>query len=229
MYYQGMSIRDIVNNFKMFGTNVCHTSIYRWLAKYSKMTTNYLNNVIPRTSPRTMVRADEMWIKIKGKQKYLFASMDDETRYWLAFDMAHTKYQHNADRLLEITKKKIGKSPAHFVTDGLHAYIKSSKRVFGKKTNHISHIHMRAKRNKDNNNKMERLNGEIRDREKVFRGLKNFYTPLIGGLKTYYNYTKIHGSLNGKTPAEASLIEVDGTNKWITLIQNASLYKASIA
>ena len=88
---------------------------------------------------------------------------------------------------------------------------------------------MRAKRNKDNNNKMERLNGEIRDREKVFRGLKNFYTPLIGGLKTYYNYTKIHGSLNGKTPAEASLIEVDGTNKWITLIQNASLYKASIA
>ena len=148
----------------------------------------------------------------------------------VASDMAHTKYQHNADRLLEITKKKkIGKSHAHFVTDGLPAYMKSSKKVFGKKTNYIRHIHMTGKRDLDNNNKMERLNGEIRDREKVFRGLKIFDTELIGGLKTYYNYTKKHGSLNGKTPAEQALIDVDGRNKWITLIQNASLYKASIA
>ena len=76
-----------------------------------------------------------MWIKIKGKQKYLFASMDDDTRYWLASDMAHTKFQHNADSLLELTKAKIGKVPAHFVTDGLPAYMKSSKKVFGKKKN----------------------------------------------------------------------------------------------
>ena len=67
------------------------SSVYRWIEKYSKMTSDYLSGVIPRTSPRTMVRADEMWIKVKGIQKYLFASMDDETRYWLAFDMAHTQ------------------------------------------------------------------------------------------------------------------------------------------
>ena len=108
------------------------------------------------------------------------------------------------------------------------AYIKSSKKVFGKKTNHIRHIHIAGKRDRDNNNnnnKMERLNGEIRDREKVFRGLKKFDTPLIDGMKAYYNYTKKHGSLKGRTPAEEALIEVDGKNKWITLIQNASLHK----
>ncbi len=44
---------------------------------------------------------------------------------------------------------------------------------------------------------------------------------MIDGLKAYYNFIKKHGSLNGKTPAEQSLIEVDGRNKWITLIQNA--------
>ena len=55
------------------------------------------------------------------------------------------------------------------------------------------------KRDSDNNNKMERLNGEIRDREKVFRGLKKFDTPLIDGMKAYYNFTKKHGSLKGKT------------------------------
>ena len=225
MYYQGMSVRDIADNFEMIGIDINYSSVYDWVAKYSRMVSDYLENVVPRTNGRTMVRADEMWIKISGEQKYLFASMDDDTRYWLASDMAHTKFQHNADSLLELTKAKIGKNPAHFVTDGLPAYMKSSKKVFGKKTNHIRHIHIASKRDRDNNNKMERLNGEIRDREKVFRGLKKFDTPLIDGMKAYYNFTKKHGSLKGKTPAEQALIEVDGKNKWITLIQNASLHR----
>ena len=225
MYYQGMSVRDIADNLEMMGIDINYSSVYDWVAKYSRTVSDYLENVVPRTNGRTMIRADEIWIKIRGEQKYLFASMDDDTRYWLASDMAHTKFQHNADKLLELTKEKIGKAPAHFVTDGLPAYMKSSKKVFGKKTNHIRHIHITGKRDRDNNNKMERLNGEIRDREKVFRGLKKFDTPLIDGLKAYYNFTKKHGSLNGKTPAEQALIEVDGKNKWITLIQNASLHR----
>ena len=209
----------------MMGVDVDHSSIYDWICKYSTTVSKYLNDIVPRTNERTMVRADEVWIKVNGKQKYLFASMDDDSRYWLASDMAETKFQHNADKLLELTKEKIGKSPTHFVTDGLPTYMKSSKKVFGKKTNHIRHIHIAGKRDRDNNNKMERLNGEIRDREKVFRGLKKIDTPLIDGMKTYYNFTKKHGSLKGKTPAEQAMIKVDGKNKWITLIQNASLYK----
>ena len=103
--------------------------------------------------------------------------------------------------------------------------MKSSKKVFGKNTNHIRHIHLADKRDRDNKNKMERLNGEIMDHEKVFRDLKRFDTPLIDGLTAYYNFTKKHGSLKGKTPAEQALIEIDGKNKWITLIQNASLHQ----
>ena len=34
--------------------------------------------------------------------------------------------------LLKLTKTKIGKAPAHFVTDGLPVYMKSSKKIFGK-------------------------------------------------------------------------------------------------
>ena len=74
---------------------------------------------------------------------------------------------------------------------------------------------------------MERLNGEIRDREKVFRGLKRMDTAILDGMRVYYNYTKKHGSLKGMTPAEASLIRVDDRNKWKTIIQNASLNKNS--
>ncbi|KAF6246382.1 transposase [Nitrosopumilus sp. b3] len=222
MYYSGMSTRDISNHYEMMGIEVSDVAIYKWICKYSTMVSKYLNEIIPRTG--NWVRADEVWIKVAGKQKYLFASMDDDTRYWLASDMADTKFQHNADNLLKLTKEAIGKNPTQFITDGLPAYRKSSKRIFGKKTQHTRHIHIQGDMN---NNKMERLNGEIRDREKVFRGLKKKDTPIIDGMKAYYNFTKKHGALKGKTPSEEALIKVDGKNRWKTIIQNASLHKAN--
>jgi hypothetical protein len=73
-----------------------------------------------------------------------------------------------------------------------------------------------------NNNKMERLNGEFRDREKVMRGLKKDDSPLIDGYQIYHNYVRPHMGLDGKTPADVCGITVNGDNKWKTLIQNAS-------
>jgi len=75
---------------------------------------------------------------------------------------------------------------------------------------------------KVHNNKMERLNGEIRDREKVMRGLERADTPILTGYQIYHNFMRPHEGLNGKTPAEAAGIEIRGRNKWLTLIQNAS-------
>ena len=71
------------------------------------------------------------------------------------------------------------------------------------------------------------LNEEIRDMEKGFRGLKKIDTPILDGMKAYYNFTKKHSALKGLTPAEAAPIRTDGKNKWKTIIQNASLHKES--
>lgn len=224
-YFRGMSIRDIADEFEQEGVKVSYRAIYDWIKKYSKMVSIYVNEIVPHVG--NWFRADEVWVKINGKQCYLFASMDDDTRFWLASDLADNKYQHNADSLLEMTKKQAGKIPKNFITDKLYAYQKSCKRVFGKQTNHTANAGIRSKRTGQNfhpsNNKMERLNGEIRDREKNFRGLKTMNTEILNGLKVYYNYTKKHSALGGVTPAEASNIYVDGFNKWRTIIQNASL------
>ena len=69
---------------------------------------------------------------------------------------------------------------------------------------------------------MERANGEGRDREKVMRGLKSKNTPILKGYQIYHNYIRSHEGLKGKTAAEACGIKVEGDNKWLTLIQNAS-------
>jgi putative transposase len=39
---------------------------------------------------------------------------------------------------------------------------------------------------------MERLNGEVRDREKVMRGLKKDDTPVLIGYQIYHNYFRPH-------------------------------------
>ena len=87
------------------------------------------------------------------------------------------------------------------------------------RTEHIGHITIRGDHN---NNKMERMNGEIRDREKVMRGLKKVDTPILSGHQLFHNYIRPHEGLEVKTPAEACGITVQGKNKWLTLIQNAS-------
>jgi hypothetical protein len=87
---------------------------------------------------------------------------------------------------------------------------------------HVRHITIKGDRN---NNKMERLNNEIRDREKTFRGLKKMDTPIIEGYRIYHNYVRPHMALEGKTPADMAGIKIEGENKWITLIQNATTAK----
>jgi len=69
---------------------------------------------------------------------------------------------------------------------------------------------------------MERMNGELRQREKVMRTLERSDTAILTGMQLYHNYIRPHEALNGKTPAEVAGIEIQGENKWMTLIQNAS-------
>jgi len=112
------------------------------------------------------------------------------------------------------------------ITDGLKAYHDAFNKEFYNNSNprsrQVNAIKLSGQGNEANNNKMERINGEIRDREKTMRGLKKKDTPILQGMQVYHNYIRPHEGLNGKTPAEACGIELKGENKWITLIQNAS-------
>jgi putative transposase len=58
------------------------------------------------------------------------------------------------------------------------------------------------------------------------RGLKRRRTTILQGMQIYHNFIREHEGLNGKTPAEACGIKVEGQNKWKTLIQNASQSKS---
>lgn len=220
LYFTGESLRGIQKFLKLQGVSVNHTTIYKWIKKYTNLMKTHLDNIIPQVGDTW--RADEVYVKIKGDPKYLFALMDDETRFWIAQEVADSKFKHDARNLLRMGKEKMQTKPNVFVTDGLSAYNDAFKKEYGavKKGSpiHIKHISLHGDRN---NNKMERLNGEFRDREKIVRGVKKKDSPIFDGYQLYHNYFRPHMSLDGKTPAEVCGIEINGDNKWITVIQNA--------
>jgi transposase-like protein/predicted RNA-binding Zn-ribbon protein involved in translation (DUF1610 family) len=222
LYFTGESLRNVQKFLKLQGVTVSHVSVYKWIKKYVELMEKYLDQIKPQVSDTW--RADELYLKVKGNMKYLFAMMDDETRFWIAQEVADSKYQYDARRLLQKAREAIGRKPKVLITDGLQGYHEAWRKEYYtmKKetcTQHIRHIRIQGDMN---NNKMERLNGEIRDREKVMRGLKKPETPIIPGYQIYHNYVRPHEALEGKTPAEACGIKVEGRDKWLTLIQNAS-------
>jgi len=221
LYFSGESLRNTMKSLRLLGVDVSYKTTHNWINKYVKLMKTYVETFQPNVSDTW--RADELYVKIKGDMKYLFALMDDETRFWIAQEVAETKYKHDARMLFALGKKLMGKKPMTIITDGLSSYHQAYMKEFwtlkGQRTQHIRHIMVRGDRN---NNKMERLNGEIRDREKVMRGLKTTDTPIVSGYQIFHNYIREHEGLDGKTPAEACGITIEGKNKWITLIQNAS-------
>lgn len=221
LYFTGESLRNVTKFLRLQGVTVSHKTVFKWIKKYIGLMEKYLEQITPQVSDKW--RADEIFLKVKGNTKYLYALMDDETRYWIAKQVADTKYTEDVRPLFVKAKEVAGKKPEFLITDGARnfaeAFTKEFYTVKKPQTQHIRHIHFKGD---INNNKMERLNGEIRDREKVMRGLKKMDTPILTGYQIYHNYLRPHMALDGKTPSDMAGIKIEGENKWITLIQNAS-------
>ncbi|MBI3841728.1 MAG: IS1/IS6 family transposase [Thaumarchaeota archaeon] len=227
LYFTGESLRNVQKYLLLQGVNVSHKTIYFWIRKYTKTMQEYLNKITPQVGDTW--RADEVWVKVRGELKYVFALMDDETRFWIAQEVSNTKERADASGLFRKGKEVTGTKPKVLITDGLRSYEEAYQKEFWEinrqqRTLHIKHIRLQGDMN---NNKMERLNGEFRDREKIVRGIKKDDSVLIGGYQMYHNYLRPHQGLDGKTPSEVAGIKIEGDNKWITLIQNAKIDRAS--
>jgi len=221
LYFSGESLRNTMRSLKLLGVEVSYRTILNWIRKYTALMQSYVEKIVPNVS--NAWRADELYVKVKGDMKYLFALMDDETRFWIAQEVAETKHGHDARKLFQMGIRVAGKKPKTLITDGLRAYQDAYySEIYSFKEGWQEHIHKIALTANHNNNKMERFNGEVRDREKVMRGLKTKETPILTGYQIFHNYIRPHEALDRKTPSEACGITIEGKNKWLTLIQNAS-------
>ena len=90
----------------------------------------------------------------------------------------------------------------------------------------VKNIRSISVRNEGLNSVVERLNGTVRDREKVMRGMQTKETAqkIIEAMRIHYNFCREHSKL-GMTPAEVCGIKIEGQNKLLTLLQNSTAKK----
>jgi transposase-like protein len=221
LYFSGESLRNTARSLQLLGVQVSHKTVFMWIKKYTELMEKYLDKITPQVSDTW--RADELFLKVKGNMKYLYALMDDQTRFWIAQEVADTKFTADIRPLFKMGKKVAGKQPRTLITDGAPNFHEAYEQEFwtAKKGNRTEHIREIAFDGIRHNNKMERMNGELRQREKVMRTLERPDTAILTGMQIYHNYIRPHEALDGKTPAEVAGIQVRGKDRWMTLIQNA--------
>jgi len=222
LYFSGESLRNVAKSLQLIGVQVSHKTVYLWIKKYTALMEKYLDKIAPHVSDTW--RADELYLKVQGNMKYLYCLLDDQTRFWIAQQVADTKYTADVTPLFREGKEVAGKAPSTVITDGAFNFSSALDRAFWREKKalaiqHVRHVRMSGDLN---NNKMERFNGEVRDREKVMRSLKRSDNPALTGYQIYHNFIRPHMTLENRTPADLAGITVLGTDKWLTIIQNAS-------
>ena len=222
LYFSGESLRNTARSLRLLGVQVTHKTVFMWIKKYTALMGRHVEQITPNVS--NTWRADEMFLKVKGNMKYLYALMDDETRFWIAQQVASTKYTADVQPLFQKGEVIAAKKPKTLITDGAPNFHEAYMREFWtsnveSRPEHIREIRINGQ---VHNNKMERLNGQIRDRERVMRTLEKADTPILTGMQIYHNFIRPHKGLGYRTPAQAAGIEVQGEDKWLTLIQDAS-------
>jgi len=231
LYFSGTSLRKtarIVNS--QFGTEMGASSIYRWIQAYVPRISEYVNSLTPQLSETW--QADELFVKMKGgvkdtqyKQKnmaFLWNVMDRKTRFLLASKLSTHRDVGGAARAFMEARKNAGESlPERVFTDGLDKYKEGIAFGFAgaQKPEHVAR--MGVGKPHANNNRVERLNGTLRERVKVQRGWKTFDSKVAEGQRIHYNFVKPHAALEGQTPAEAAGIGVQGEQKWLELLKAA--------
>jgi transposase-like protein len=138
LYFSGESLRNTQKFLRLQGVNVSHVAIYYWIGKYVALMEKYLEQIKPQVSD--VWRADELYLKIKGNMKYLFAMMDDQTRFLIAQEVAEAKYTHDARHLFQISREAVAKQPKILITDGLPAYRDAFMKEYWTRTNGAQHI-----------------------------------------------------------------------------------------
>jgi len=225
LYFNGESSRKVAQSIALTGVNVSHVTVQKWNRKYVELMDRYLEKITPQVGESW--RTDELYLKIRGDRKYLFAMLDSETRFWLAQMVSEHKGNDDVSPMFREAKKKAKKVPATLISDGAsnfhHAWKNQykSKNFLHKDTEHRRHIHLAGDMN---NNQMESFNGNtLRAREKVIRGIKRDDSAILKGMQIHHNFIRPHQGIDGDTPADRAGIRIRGENKWKTLIQNASV------
>ena len=226
-YFEGLSVRKVQTQVeKLYGVSVSQVTICKWIKKYSDLVKSYVTTLKPQLSG--MWHEDETVIKCEGRNIWFWEMIDEETRFIVASHLSGTR---TFEDTVAIFKKGFEQSkvrPKAVFVDGSHVYNRAFNKVFYtmRKDTRPELVQRVGVRTRETNNIVERLHGTLKDRTKPMRGLKAFESTksILEGYTVHYNFVRPHQSLKGKTPAQASGINMK--SDWHLLVKEATKYDA---
>ena len=230
LYFSGLSLRKItrmVNDH--FDMHLAKSTVYFWIQKFVPQISSYVDSLTPQLSDTW--QADELFVKMKGGVKdtqynqksmaYLWNVMDRKTRFLLASRLSTHRNVNGAVGAFNAARKVAKDSqPEKIFADGLKAYPQALTYWEGESKPELV-ARMGVGKPHANNNRIERMNGTLRERVKVQRGWKTVKTPLAEGQRIQYNFVRPHAALEGQTPAQAANVGVNAKNKWLAMLTEA--------
>jgi transposase-like protein len=232
LYFSGMSLAKIANTLnRNYDMKLGKCSVYRWIQKFIPQISEYVNSLSPQLSDTW--HGDELFVKMKkgidyttsDRRKFehiafMWNVMDKKTRFLLASSLSKFRDNKGAQQAFrearEIAK---GQWPEKILVDGAGAYKHIGMGLHVKGWNPEVIAKAGIKKPHANNNRIERMNGTLRERVKVQRGWKSMETPIAEGQRIHYNFVKPHQSLEGMTPAQRAGIPIE--NKWLELLKKS--------
>jgi len=231
LYFKGVSLRKVCDHLKQFhNISVTHVSIINWISKFVDTVKPYVDSISP-PHLSGVYHVDEMMVHVRrekhevGHYQWLWNVMDNNTKFWISSIVSQRREVIDARYVYQDVKQKTT-SPKAIIHDGLPSYDKAfQKEFYTLKNPRVKNIRSISVRNEGLNSVVERLNGTVRDREKVMRGMQTKETAqkILEAMRIHYNFVREHSKF-GKTPAEATGIKIEGENKLLTLIQNSNKF-----
>ena len=192
-------------------------AIYQWVSDYTGVAQDILADHPAHTSGKWV--ADELVVKVGGKQYWLWNVMDAGTRYALAVHLSPNRDTRAAVAVMRKAMAAADAPPKSITSDKLGSYVPAIKQVFPD----AEHIQSEGIRARVNNNLSERLQGTIRDREKTLRALDSLETGqrYFDGWQVNYNLFREHEGIKGQTPAEMAGISAP-FSEWADVVRVAA-------
>ncbi|TLX67358.1 MAG: DDE-type integrase/transposase/recombinase [Thaumarchaeota archaeon] len=208
LYFKGVSLRKVCDHLKQFhNISVTHVSIINWISKFVDTVKPYVDSISP-PHLSGVYHVDEMMVHVRrekhevGHYQWLWNVMDNNTKFWISSIVSQRREVIDARYVYQDVKQKTT-SPKAIIHDGLPSYDKAfQKEFYTLKNPRVKNIRSISVRNEGLNSVVERLNGTVRDREKVMRGMQTKETAqkILEAMRIHYNFVREHSKF-GKTPA----------------------------
>jgi transposase-like protein len=228
LYNCGLSLAKVAEFlWQLMNVKLPRKTILLWDRKYSNIIKNFVEKLKPKI--KGSVHFDEVFLKVKGKQVYLWGAIDRKTKFRFSGPLTQTRpYEKGAKPLFRQVKYGSKGTPPRIVSDKLGHYKKGFDKYFrngGAKLSHGVPIACKKYGLKFNNNPIERDQRRIRQFSNPKGSFQDHRSAeeQLSLYDSFHNYIFPHPGLRGRTPAETAGIHLSlGRNRLNSLIKMSS-------